>query len=150
MCPSHHFNKVRVLLGEGGGGEAYSVVACLSRLTSGHASRSRRSTVSTPIRDASGIWALTSFFFHMLHRNIYKGDAARGTEENHKLLDYAIGHSWDNAKGRVTCAISTQAKSEESAKISSGPPDQHIYSRVNYRQRHMSCALRDSHTGYQV
>ena len=43
--------------GEGGGG-AYSFVACLSNLTIDHASLSRRSTVPTPNRDTSNIWAL--------------------------------------------------------------------------------------------
>ena len=41
---------------EGGGG--YSFVACLSHSTIDHASLSRRSTVTTPNRDTSNIWAL--------------------------------------------------------------------------------------------
>ena len=41
-----------------GGGRAYLFVACLSRLTIDHASLSRRSTVPTPNRDTSNIWAL--------------------------------------------------------------------------------------------
>ena len=45
--------------GEGsGGGMAYLFVACLSHLTIDHASLSRRSTVPTPNRDTSNVWAL--------------------------------------------------------------------------------------------
>ena len=53
------------MLGEserGRGGDAYSFVACFSRLTIYHASLSRRSTVSTPNKDASNTWALITFF----------------------------------------------------------------------------------------
>ena len=39
-------------------GGAYSFVACLGHLTIRHASLSRRTTVPTPNRDASNIWAL--------------------------------------------------------------------------------------------
>ena len=39
-------------------GGAYSLVACLSHLTIDHASLSRRSTVPTPNRSTSNIWAL--------------------------------------------------------------------------------------------
>ena len=42
---------------EGGGEGAYSFVACLRHLTIDRASLSRRSTVPTPIRDTSNIWA---------------------------------------------------------------------------------------------
>ena len=42
----------------GGGGVAYSFVACLSHLTIDHAPLSRRRTVRTPNRDASNVWAL--------------------------------------------------------------------------------------------
>ena len=41
-----------------GGRGAYSSVACLSHLALDHASLSRRSTVPTPNRDTSNIWAL--------------------------------------------------------------------------------------------
>ena len=44
------------------GGGAYSFVACLSHLTIDHASLSRRSTVPTPNRDTSNIWALITLF----------------------------------------------------------------------------------------
>ena len=46
--------------GSGGtlGGGGYSFVACLDHLTFDHASLSRRSTVPTPNRDTSNIWAL--------------------------------------------------------------------------------------------
>ena len=47
-----------VFVGGGAGGEAYSFVACLSRLTIDHVSLSRRSAVQTPHRDTSNIWAL--------------------------------------------------------------------------------------------
>ena len=44
------------------GGGAYSFVACLvSHLTIDHASLSRRSTVPTPNRDTSNVWALSTF-----------------------------------------------------------------------------------------
>ena len=46
----------------GGGGRAYSFVACLNHLTIDHASLSRRSTVPTPDRDTSNIWALIKLF----------------------------------------------------------------------------------------
>ena len=46
--------RVRVM-GAGGG---YSFVACLGHLTIDHASLSRGSTVPTPNRDTSNIWAL--------------------------------------------------------------------------------------------
>ena len=39
-------------------GGAYSFVACLGHLAIEHASLSRRSTVPTPNRDTSNIWAL--------------------------------------------------------------------------------------------
>ena len=39
-------------------GGAYSFAACLSNLTIDHASLSSRSTVPTPNRDTSNIWAL--------------------------------------------------------------------------------------------
>ena len=42
----------------GGGGGGYSFFACLSHLTIDHASLSRRSTVPTPNRDTSNVWAL--------------------------------------------------------------------------------------------
>ena len=41
---------------------AYSFIACLSHLIIDHASLSRRSTVPTPNRDTSNIWALTTLF----------------------------------------------------------------------------------------
>ena len=45
------------------GGGAYSFVACcLSHLTIDHAFLSRRSTVPTPNRDTSNIWALITLF----------------------------------------------------------------------------------------
>ena len=44
-----------------GGGGAYSFVACLSSLTMDHAFLSARSTVHTPNRDTSNIWALSTF-----------------------------------------------------------------------------------------
>ena len=46
--------------GGGEGGGAYSFVACLGHLTIDHASLSRRSTVPTPNRDTSNIWALVA------------------------------------------------------------------------------------------
>ena len=46
-------------LGEGG---AYSFAACLSHLTIDHASLLRRSTVATPKRDTSNVWALVTLF----------------------------------------------------------------------------------------
>ena len=46
------------IVDRGGWGGAYSFVACLSHLTIDHASLSRRSTVPTPNRDTSNIWAL--------------------------------------------------------------------------------------------
>ena len=49
--------------GEGGGG--YSFVACLSYLTIDHASLSRWSTVPTPSRHTSIIWALITLFPYM-------------------------------------------------------------------------------------
>ena len=42
----------------GGGGGGVLVVACLSHLTIDHESLLRRSTVPTPNRDNSNIWAL--------------------------------------------------------------------------------------------
>ena len=45
----------------GGGGGAYSFVACLSHLTIDHASLSIRSTVPTPNRDTSNMWTFTTF-----------------------------------------------------------------------------------------
>ena len=48
--------------GGGGTGGAYSFVACLSRLTIDHASLSRRSTVPTPNRDTTSVWALITLF----------------------------------------------------------------------------------------
>ena len=47
---------------EGGRGGTYSFVACHSHLTIDHASLSRRRNVSTPNRDTSNSWALTSLF----------------------------------------------------------------------------------------
>ena len=46
-------------------GAAYSFVACLSHLTIDHASLSRRSTVPTPNRDTSNIWALITLHPHI-------------------------------------------------------------------------------------
>ena len=43
-------------------GGAYSFVACVGHLTISHASLSRRSTVPTPNRDTSNVWALISLF----------------------------------------------------------------------------------------
>ena len=40
----------------------YSLVTCFSHLTTDHASLSRRSTVPTPNRDTSNVWALVTFF----------------------------------------------------------------------------------------
>ena len=51
-------------VGWGGGGMGYSFVACLSHLTVDHASLSRQSTVPTPNRDTSNIWALVTLFPH--------------------------------------------------------------------------------------
>ena len=42
----------------GGGGGGYSFVACLNHLAIDHASLPRRSTVPTPNRYTSNIWAL--------------------------------------------------------------------------------------------
>ena len=44
------------------GVRAYSFVACFTLLIIGHASLSRQSTVHTPNRDTSNIWALITFF----------------------------------------------------------------------------------------
>ena len=55
---------------EGGGREAYSLVACLSHLTIGYTSFSARSTVPTPSRDTSSIWALNSFVRISIHKSL--------------------------------------------------------------------------------
>ena len=49
-------------------GGAYSLVACLDHSTIDHASLSRRRTVPIPNRDNSKIWALVTFFSHILHK----------------------------------------------------------------------------------
>ena len=51
-----------------GGGGAYSFVACLSHLTIDDASLLRRSTVPTPNRDTSNIWALITLFPCIAHK----------------------------------------------------------------------------------
>ena len=51
----------------GGGGGGYSFDACLSHLTTGHVSLSRRSTVPTPNRDAANDWALITSFPYITH-----------------------------------------------------------------------------------
>ena len=53
----------------GRGGAGYSFVACPSHLTIDHASLSRRSTLPSPNRDTSNIWALITLIPHILHRN---------------------------------------------------------------------------------
>ena len=49
----------------GWGWGAYSFVACLCNLTIDHASLSRRSTVPTPSRDNSNIWAPNTLFLNI-------------------------------------------------------------------------------------
>ena len=47
-------------------GGAYSRVGCLGHLATDHASLSRRSTVFSANRDTSSIWALNTFFPHLV------------------------------------------------------------------------------------
>ena len=50
-----------------GGGGVYSFVACVRHWIIDHASLSRRSTVPTPNRETSNIWAIISFFPHVAY-----------------------------------------------------------------------------------
>ena len=56
-------------LNMGGGGTRYSFIACLSHLTIGHASPSRRSTVPTP--NTPPTFGRSLCFLHILRKYIY-------------------------------------------------------------------------------
>ena len=58
----------RLVFQAGGGGAAYSFVACLRHLTIDHASLSRRSTVPTPNKDTSSFWALITLLRYVSYQ----------------------------------------------------------------------------------
>ena len=74
---------------EGGGGDAYSFVACPSRLTIDYASLSRRSTVPTPttVEAPPTFWTLVGLFpyFEVYHIETFRYNS---------LIPFLFGRLW--------------------------------------------------------